>query len=183
MPSRPGRSGIFRPVPADPKDAQFLRACLDRAAAGPPAVRESCTGLTEEDARWKPGVGKLSVIEHLQHMADMEREVFGVRIRRVLTEDNPRLDPVDQDHLVEEDRIRDRPWADVLEEWAALRAENLRVVEQTTEAEWKRPVRHPELGDKSTFADVVARWSRHDGDHLRQIEILARNCRERRAPA
>lgn len=166
-------------MPADPKDAQFIRSCIDRALAGPPAVQDACRGLSEEDLRRKPGVGKLSILEHLQHLLEMEREVFAVRIRRVLAEDNPRLEPVDQDHLVDEERLKGRTWEDVVEEWERLRRENAAIVEATSEAEWRRPVRHPDLGDKSTFADVVGRWSRHDADHLRQIDILARNCRER----
>jgi hypothetical protein len=142
-------------------------------------AREALRGLTEEDTRRKPGVGKLSIIEHLSHMLDMEKQVFGIRLRRVLTEDNPRLDPVNQEHMIEESKWADRTWGEILDEWERLRLDNVQLVERTGEAEWARPVRHPDLGDKSTFADVVSRWSKHDGEHLRQIEILARNCRER----
>ena len=65
-----------------------------------------------------------------------------------------------------------------MDEWQRLRRANVDLVEPTGPAEWSRPVRHPDLGN-ATFADVVHRWSRHDTDHLRQIEIIARNCRER----
>ena len=164
---------------ADPKDAGFIRECLDLARAGPPAVRDAVRGLADEDARRKPGVGKLSIIEHLAHMLDMEREVFAVRLRRVLAEDNPRLDPVNQEHFVEEDLVKDRNYGEILDEWQRLRDENVLLVSRTAEPEWARPVRHPDVGDKATFADVIARWARHDGEHVRQIEILARNARER----
>lgn len=159
----------------------FLRGCIERARSGPVLCRETLRGITEDDARRKPGVGKLSIIEHLAHMLDMERAVFGVRLRRVLAEDNPRLDPVNQEHMVDENRWADRTYAEILDEWERLRLDNVQLVERTGEPEWRRPVRHPDLGDKSTFADVVARWSKHDGEHLRQIDILARNSRERLA--
>ena len=168
-------------MPADPKDASFFRACVERARAGPVLARESLRGIAEEDARRKPGVGKLSIIEHLSHMLDMETVVFGVRIRRVLAEDNPRLDPVNQEHMVDESRWEGRTYAEILDEWERLRLDNVQIVERTGEPEWCRGVRHPELGERSTFADVVARWSKHDGEHLRQIDILARNSRERSA--
>lgn len=177
----PGRVSSL-PVRDDPHDATFVRACLDRARSGPATVRETLRGLSEEDARRKPGVGKLAIIEHLQHMLEMERGVFGVRIRRVLAEDNPRLEPVNQEHLVDESQIGDRPWSEIVDAWAEFREGNVAVVEGTTEAQWRRPARHPDLGDGATFADVVARWSRHDTDHLRQLDILARNCRERNLP-
>lgn len=175
-------SGIFRRVTADPKDAGFIEQCLDRARAGPIVVREAVRTISEDDARRKPGVGKLSIIEHICHMIDMERDVFAVRLRRVLDEENPRLEPVDQEHMVDEARWQDRSFADLVDEWERLRKDNVELVSGTSPAHWTRPVRHPDLGPKSTFADVVSRWARHDADHLRQIEILARNAHERRTP-
>lgn len=166
----------------EPKDADFVHGCLERARLGPVLVREAVRGLAETDARRKPGAGKLSIIEHLWHMLEMEREVFTVRLRRVLAEDNPRLAPVNQEHFVEEGQIADRTCQDILDEWERMRLDNVLVVERTGEPEWRRPVRHPDLGDKSTFADVVGRWSRHDAEHIRQIEILARNAHERHLP-
>lgn len=159
-----------------------MKGSAERARAGPPAVRDAVRGLSEEDARRKPGVGKMSIIEHLSHMLDMEREVFAVRLQRVLAEDNPRLEPVDQEHVVDEAHWRDRTYAEIVDDWERLRLENVQLVERTTEADWSRPVRHPDVGEKATFADVVARWARHDGEHVRQIEILARNAKERNLP-
>ena len=160
------------------KDRAFIDACLERTRAGPVALLDVTRGLTDEDVRRKPGAGKLSLLEHMAHMLDMERDVFGVRLRRVLEEDNPKLDPVDQEHFVDESRYAGRTFQQLLEEWAELRRANVSLVESTGQADWPRPVRHPDLG-KATFADVVHRWSRHDADHLRQAEIIARNCRER----
>jgi hypothetical protein len=158
-----------------------MDACLERCRSGPPVVAETCAGLTEDDYRRKPGSGKLSILEHMAHMLDMERDVFGVRIRRVLEEDDPKLDPVDQEHYVDESRYAGRTFANLFDEWSELRRTNVETVEATVPEQWTRPVRHPDLG-KATFADVVHRWSRHDADHLRQIEIIARNCRERNVP-
>ena len=156
-----------------------MRGCGERSRAGPVAVRDAVRGLSEDDARRKPGVGKLSIIEHLSHMLDMERDVFTLRLHRVLEEDNPRLDPVDQEHVVDESHWKDRTYVEILDEWERLRLDNVLLVSRTGEAEWRRPVRHPDVGEKATFADVVARWARHDGEHVRQIEILARNAHER----
>jgi hypothetical protein len=168
-------------VTEPPKDLAYIAACLERARTGPEVLRECCRDLTDEDYRRKPGVGKLSLLEHMTHMLDMERDVFGVRLRRVLEEQNPKLEPVDQEHYVDESRYAGRTFDQVFDEWETLRRANVELVERTGPAEWARPVRHPDLGN-ATFADVVHRWSRHDADHLRQIEIIARNCRERSRP-
>ncbi len=182
VPGSAARSGILRSVRSDPKDPESIESCLERARRGPAELRARCLGLKEEDTRRKPGVGKLSIVEHVCHMLDMERDVFGERLRRVLDEDNPRLAPVKQDHYVEEERWRGRTFAELLDEWEKLRSANIARVEATVAADWSRPVQHPDLG-KATFADVVARWSRHDVEHLRQIEIIARNCAERNLSA
>jgi hypothetical protein len=168
-------------VPEPTKDRAFLDACLERTRNGPGVLGETCRGLAEDDLLRKPGMGKLSILEHMVHMLDMERDVFGVRLRRVLEEDDPKLDPVDQEHYVDETRYSGRTFGQLFDEWRRLRRANVELVESTTPADWTRPVRHPDLGN-ATFADVVHRWSRHDADHLRQIEIIARNCRERNAP-
>jgi hypothetical protein len=178
------RRGVGYPpsVPSPPKDPDFIKACLDRSRGSPAALADSCRGLAEDDFRRKPGVGKLSILEHMTHMLDMERDVFGVRLRRVLEEENPKLDPVDQEHLVEESRYAGRTFQQVFDEWEKLRRANVELVETTGLVEWERPVRHPDLPGPATFAHVVHRWSRHDADHLRQIDIIARNCRERNTP-
>jgi hypothetical protein len=168
-------------VPEPKKDRAFIDSCLERSRTGPGVLSETCRGLAEEDHRRKPGAGKLSILEHMAHMLDMERDVFSVRLRRVLEEDNPKLDPVDQEHYVDEARYEGRTFENLYDEWAELRRSNVDLVEATDDSQWPRPVRHPDLGN-ATFADVVHRWSRHDADHLRQIEIIARNCRERNAP-
>jgi hypothetical protein len=168
-------------VSPPPKDREFIDGCLERTRAGPAGLADACRGLDDEDFRRKPGVGKLSILEHMSHMLDMERDVFGVRLRRVLEEENPKLDPVDQEHYVEEARYAGRTFQELFDEWEKLRRANVELVETTGPADWGRPVRHPDLGE-ATFADVVNRWSRHDGDHLRQIDIIARNCRERNVP-
>ena len=175
-------SCILRRVsePTDP--AEIVRASLASAEAAPRRLRQLWHGLPDRDCVRKPGVGKLSLAEHLWHLRDMERDVFGARMRRVLAEDDPRLEPLD----VEEHEDRDlegsaETLADVVASWEAERRANVALVESTTPEQWQRPLHHPLIG-RARFLDLVRRWGRHDAEHLRQIEILARNCRERNLP-
>ncbi len=162
--------------------AEAIRAAIELARSGPATLRELCTGLDANDWVRKPGVGKLSLIEHVWHMLDMERDVFGARMRQVLAEDDPRLEPLDvEEHGVREEGLAAGTLDEILSDWGAARAENLALVESTTDADWARPLHHPQIG-RATFLDVALRWSRHDADHLRQIEIIVLNCRERNLP-
>ncbi len=164
----------------DPGDV--VAASLRAAREAPGKLRGLCTGLGERDCARKPGVGKLSLLEHVWHMLDMEREVFGVRMRRVLAEDDPNLEPLDvEEHTVRDEELEGHSLGDVIARWEVERLANLHLVEGTGPEQWRRPLRHPQIG-RAKFVDLVSRWARHDAEHLRQIEILALNCRERNLP-
>jgi len=155
-----------------------MASSLERARAGPPAMRELCHSLEDADASRKPGVGKLSIVEHVCHLIDMERDVFGVRLRRVIEEDDAVLDPLNMDHFVDEERSSGQLLPGLLDEWEQQRADNVTFVESTGPEQWVRESTQPGKG-KVTFTQMVETWSRHDAEHLRQVEIIALNCRER----
>jgi hypothetical protein len=164
----------------DPVD--LVRQSIEAAAAGPAKLHELCDGLDPKDCVRKPGVGKLSLFQHVLHLLEMERDVFGPRIRRVLAEDNPVLQPIDiEEHEVHDEDAPERDLAAVIDAWVAARTETVALVESTTAEQWQRPLMHPLIG-KATLLDLIRRWGRHDGDHLRQIEILSLNVRERNLP-
>ncbi len=168
-------------MPDESPEPDDLSGAVEAARAGPARVRELCAGLSDADFRWKPGVGKLSLVEHLVHMVEMERSVFGVRLRRILAEDDPRLEPLDESHFIEEELLLRHAPADLLDAWEDCRRGNVDLVTSAAPEQWERPVQHPDLG-KTTFRGVVGRWTRHDLDHVRQIEIIALNMQERMQP-
>lgn len=155
--------------------------CIAQALAGPVRLREICGELDDAAAIRKPGQGKLSAIEHLCHLHDMERDVFGVRLRRVLNESSPRLAPVSMDHHVEESRWRGRAFADLVAEWEAVRRSNIEIVAAAGSDDFERVALQPDVG-RITFLQIVRQWARHDREHLRQLEIIALNSRERNLP-
>jgi len=160
----------------------IARQSIEAARVGPERLRALCDGLDPKDCARKPGVGKLSLFEHIWHLLDMERDVFGPRMRQVLAEDNPVLQPLDiEEHSVRDEDDTNHDLIAIIDAWEAARTENLTLVEATGADEWVRPLHHPLIG-KATFLDLVKRWGRHDGDHLRQIEILSLNMRERNLP-
>jgi len=160
----------------------LVRRSIEAAREGPPRLRALCDGLDSKDCARKPGVGKLSLFEHVWHLLDMERDVFGPRLRQVLAEDDPVLAPLDvEEHPVRDEDDLNHELREIVAAWETARAENVKLVESTGTGEWVRPLLHPLIG-KATFLDLVRRWGRHDGDHLRQIEILSLNMRERNLP-
>jgi hypothetical protein len=77
-----------------------------------------------------------------------------------------------------------RTLADLLDTFAALRAENLRQLAALglTDADLDRPGRHPELGPV-TLRNLLATWVAHDLDHVVQIaRVLARQYADEVGP-
>jgi hypothetical protein len=105
------------------------------------------------------------------HLADLEVS-RGWRIRRVLTEDNPQLEPLDQNALAERLRYGDRDIGLALETFAANRAANLELVRMAGEAALARSYHHPELGAR-TLGILIDHTADHDLAHLRQIRAVA----------
>ena len=68
-----------------------------------PEVVKSLTGnLTAKELRRKPTIEEFSFLEHVCHLRDIEREGYGVRIAKLLSEEQPFLPDIDGDKLAAE---------------------------------------------------------------------------------
>jgi hypothetical protein len=108
---------------------------------------------------------KWSAREIVAHLADCEL-VFSFRLRQTLAEDNPILQPFDQDKWAA--RYGDYDLDSALKLFSAARAWNLLLLRCVSEAERSRPANHPERGDM-TLWKIVETMAGHDLNHLRQI--------------
>jgi hypothetical protein len=120
------------------------------------------------------------VIAHLNHG---ERTDWLPRARRILEFGESRtFEPFDRSGHVEESA--GKPLAQLLDEFARLRAQNLedlRALNLRPE-DLERRGRHPSLGTV-TLAQLLATWAAHDLTHLHQISrILAHQYREAVGP-
>ena len=65
---------------------------LLESLAGMPQYLEGCfAGLSQSEISSPGPGGSFSPVEQVWHLADLEREGFGIRIRRLISEPNPRL--------------------------------------------------------------------------------------------
>lgn len=127
-------------------------------------------GLSEEELRRPETEGKWSILEVVCHLADTEL-AQGWRMRRILTEDNPTLEPMDQDAWASRLRYDARDLEETLDQLRALRLANLRLVERLDDAELERTAYHPERGSES-LRTVIELVAGHDGVHLDQIRRI-----------
>jgi hypothetical protein len=141
-------------------------AALLRAQAT--AIRAEVLALGDELCRWRPADGEWSVNEALGHLVEAERRGFNGRIRTILAEDNPSLQGWDQVGVARERRDWERPSADLLREFEALREDSARLVEGLRPEQLDRWGRHLQVG-KLTVRDLIHEWVHHDRNHVKQI--------------
>ena len=117
----------------------------------------------------RPAPGKWSAAEIECHLADCEL-VFGFRLRQALAEDEPTIEPFDQEKWAA--TYPGVPASDALEAFSALRKWNLRLIRAALPAAANRKMTHPERGTM-TFQTVVETMAGHDQNHLGQLHKIA----------
>ena len=131
------------------------------AEAPEPIAQAVRTETASGAAGWSPA-------EIAAHLADIEVGLAW-RIRQTLSEDEPELQPFDQDAWATATHYPERDAEKSLQAFAALRAVNVEIMRRMTEAEWGRKFRHPEFGTVPIRV-LIEHISDHDLAHLRQIK-------------
>src|SRR5262245_33355814 len=113
-----------------------MRPLEVRLTAMPGLLREVADALPGPAARSRPAGGGFSLVEHAWHLADLEREGYGVRVRRLLAETAPALPDFAGDRIARE---RDYQGGDVdlaLACFAHARARTLTALGAVDAAGW-----------------------------------------------
>jgi len=135
----------------------------------PKAIASELARIGDGHTNTPPAPGKWSAAEIVAHLADCEI-VFAFRLRQTLAEDNPTIQPFDQDK-----------WAATypgvsaglaLGTFSSIRRWNLKLIEGAQPHEAERTMTHPERGTM-TFRTVVETMAGHDLNHLRQLRKIA----------
>src|SRR5271170_4820909 len=151
--------------------ASFLgpRNAMETVAQTPARVASLLSTIGEKRVGEAPAPGKWSAREIIAHLADCEL-VFAFRLRQTLADDNPVVQPFDQDK-----------WAAVypgigaahaLAAFTAIRKWNLELLARVLPGAGSRPVTHPERGTM-TFLTIVETMAGHDINHLGQLARIA----------
>jgi hypothetical protein len=136
----------------------------------PVVLRRLVRGLDDHAWRRRPADGEWSILEVVAHVGDTDERALG-RVRRMLTEDEPRIPGYDQEALAFERRYNEKDPVEALARFEAIRREHIAVLEGLDEAGWRRAGIHAEQGpmDVQLYEAHVAG---EDVDHLAQIARL-----------
>jgi DinB superfamily len=131
-------------------------------------------GLDEDVLRWRPIPHKWSLKEIMCHLRDMERLAYLARYRRILSEDNPVLENVDQDRIAFESDYINQDAKGALEEFKGLRRETIQTLEGAPAEIWSRNGTHSTDGPITLEQLVVRQIKGNDLNHLIQMKDIVR---------
>ncbi|HEY2904329.1 MAG TPA: DinB family protein [Vicinamibacterales bacterium] len=137
-------------------------------AATPARLRELSARIGASRITIPRAAGKWSPRDILCHLADCEI-VFAFRLRQTLADDNPVIQPFNQDRWAAPYGTQSAD--DALAAFCALRAWNVSLVKGLAPAARARRVTHPERGEMS-FQTVLETMGGHDLNHIGQLEAL-----------
>ena len=147
------------------------RKLIARYKAGYRIIVAALRGIRATELDWRPAPGEWSAREVVHHLADSETTA-GIRLRRLLVEDNPEIQGYDEAEFARRLRYQKRPMAPALRAFEAARATTAQVIDDMSDADWKRAGTHSEIGVYG-----AERWLELYGEHA---EIHAAQIRTNR---
>ena len=133
-------------------------------------LRVLTQGLSDEHLRTPEKTGKWSILEVMWHLADVEI-VLGFRYRMVAAQPGSAVSAIDQDTWAKQLDYNGRGLSDALEDFARVRAVNLRFLKGLPKERFEQFAMHEERG-KETLQDMVRFYAAHDSYHLYQIDRI-----------
>lgn len=138
----------------------------------PGLLRQIAAELPSAQIRQRPGGGELSFVEHAWHLADLEREGYGVRIRRLLGEDNPELADFPGGRIAKEREYRICDLEPALAIFEQTRRRNVERLAAVGAAGLARSGRQEGVG-VITLGQVPGMMRDHDCGHVQELlELL-----------
>jgi hypothetical protein len=125
----------------------------------------------------RPAPDKWSVAEIVAHLADAELAI-GWRLRQVLTNNAISIQPYDQDLWAKTFSYARRDPRQSLANFRTLREANIVLLKSVPRKLWENYGVHAERGNES-INHMVKMIAGHDLNHLRQVEAILKNGKEK----
>ena len=149
-------------------EARVALPLADVAAAIQPLpgkIEALSRGLSAEQLRQRPREGEWSMKEVMAHFLKVERDVFLLRLKRIVNEDRPRFESFDPEAWAAE---RDHRQGDFMDDWRAFAAARA----ETAAFLASQPPAADRIGLSAFFGPVMlAQYATHIVDH--DLEHLA----------
>jgi hypothetical protein len=147
-------------------NAEERARLIKRYREGHSVVKEALSGITAGELD-RSASGEWTPREIAHHLADSEM-MSAIRIRRLLTEDEPVIHGYDEAAFARK-LTNDRPIEPSLEAMRWARETCSQLLERMTEADWRKVGTHTESGPYSA-EDWLTIYAAHAHEHAEQIK-------------
>ncbi|MEK8129249.1 DinB family protein [Paenibacillus filicis] len=133
-------------------------------------LKHAVEGLDGEQLKRKPAPDKWSVTEVLSHLTD-HNIVTTFRIRQIISEEEPKLPPFDQDPWVSRTRANESDIADIFAVYQALLTYNALLLRRIAADDFNRTGINVR-GKSVSLAELLKAYVDHVHVHLGQIDRI-----------
>jgi hypothetical protein len=140
-------------------------------ATFPAVVRQLIESAPPELLRTRASNGGFALVENAWHLADLEVEGYGVRLRRLLKEKSPVLPDFRGDVVATDRDYLHLPLEPALERFEKARAENMALIANASAEDRRRSGEQEGVG-VVTFERVVEMMAEHDAGHAAELVAL-----------
>jgi hypothetical protein len=137
------------------------------------SIRVLVAGVSHAEARYKPAPDSWSILEVICHLYDEEREDFRQRLDIILHRPDEELPPIDPEGWVVARQYNQRDLVEVLEKFAAERAQSLAWLKGLSAPNWE--AEYVNAYGSLKAGEMLAAWLAHDNLHIRQLVELKRS--------
>ena len=135
----------------------------------PDFLERALGGLSDERARQRGVGGTFAPVEQAWHLADLERDGYALRIRRLLTEDRPSLPDFRGDLVAEQRQYLTLSLSEGLRAFREAREATLALLASLPADAWGRVGEQDGVGEVA-LRDIPSMMVEHDASHRAEIE-------------
>jgi hypothetical protein len=148
-----------------------LRAAVVRLEHDADAIAALFSGISDEQARWKPTAADWSLLEVICHLYDEEREDFRQRVDILLHTPDAEWPAIDPQGWVAERNYNAQDPTTKLSDFLQERRRSVEWLSGLDDVDWSSSGQSP-WGDVFTAGQMLRCWMAHDMLHLRQMAEL-----------
>jgi len=145
-----------------------INELLDRLARTPDEIASRIVGLSEADLRRRKSADEFSVVENVCHLRDLEIEGYGVRINRILAEDEPALADFDGGKIAAERDYNRQDLDSALDAFRTARANNVQQMRKINVEGFDRTATLDGVG-RITLRALLGLMREHDDGHQQTL--------------
>lgn len=134
------------------------------------ATKEFCAVCNEFEDPFTKVEGDWNVHQIAAHTRDVEALIYGARIYKTLSEDNPKFQSFDADAWMAEHYQQDESLGKILSEFEASVQKLCNVLNEMPRESWSRLSSHESAGNELTLQLWVERSLAHIEEHLRVLK-------------